>query len=82
MVKLFLGRHRVLYRGRYDGEGTIHGTWSIGGKLGKDRSRSARCGLAFRGFADSGHLLMGFYVASSGGSGVAPGGGVPLPARM
>ena len=30
LVKQYLGRHRVLYRGRYDGEGTIHGTWSIG----------------------------------------------------
>ena len=30
MVKQYLGRHRVLYRGRYDGEGTIYGTWSIG----------------------------------------------------
>ena len=30
LVKQYLGRHRVLYRGSYDGEGTIHGTWSIG----------------------------------------------------
>jgi hypothetical protein len=30
LVKQYLGRHQVLYRGRYDGEGVIHGTWSIG----------------------------------------------------
>ena len=30
LVKQYIGRHRVLYRGRYDGEGAIHGTWSIG----------------------------------------------------
>jgi hypothetical protein len=29
MVKQYVGRHRVLYSGAYDGEGTIHGTWSI-----------------------------------------------------
>jgi hypothetical protein len=30
LVKQYLGRHSVLYRGSYDGEGTIFGTWSIG----------------------------------------------------
>ena len=30
MVKQYLGRHRVLYVGRPDGEGSIQGTWSIG----------------------------------------------------
>lgn len=30
MVKQYLGKHRVLYVGRSDGEGSIHGTWSIG----------------------------------------------------
>jgi hypothetical protein len=30
MVKQYLGKHQVHYEGRYDGEGTIHGTWSIG----------------------------------------------------
>jgi hypothetical protein len=30
LVKQYLGRHRVLYAGRYDGEGTIFGEWSIG----------------------------------------------------
>jgi len=30
LVKQYLGKHRVLYRGRYDGEGVIHGLWSIG----------------------------------------------------
>ncbi len=29
LVKQYLGRHQVIYRGRYDGEGTIHGIWSI-----------------------------------------------------
>src|SRR5438874_2002201 len=31
MVKQYLGRHRVLYVGRPDGEGSIQGTWHIGG---------------------------------------------------
>jgi hypothetical protein len=30
LVKQYVGRHRVLYRGSYDGEGTIFGRWSIG----------------------------------------------------
>jgi hypothetical protein len=30
LLKQYLGRHQVLYRGRYDGEGTIFGEWSIG----------------------------------------------------
>jgi hypothetical protein len=30
LVKQYVGRHQVLYRGRYDGEGTIHGQWTIG----------------------------------------------------
>jgi hypothetical protein len=30
MVKQYIGKHRVLHRGVYDGEGTIYGTWSIG----------------------------------------------------
>jgi hypothetical protein len=29
MVKQYLGRHRVIYQGTYDGEGTIFGQWSI-----------------------------------------------------
>jgi hypothetical protein len=29
LVKQYLGKHRVLYRGTYDGEGTIFGQWSI-----------------------------------------------------
>ena len=29
MVKQYFGGHRVLYHGQYDGEGTIHGQWSI-----------------------------------------------------
>ena len=30
LVKQYLNRHQVLYRGSYDGEGTIFGEWSIG----------------------------------------------------
>lgn len=30
LVKQYLGRHQVLYRGEHDGEGTIFGQWSIG----------------------------------------------------
>lgn len=30
MIKRYVGRHNVLYRGRFDGEGTIFGQWSIG----------------------------------------------------
>lgn len=30
MLKQYVGRHRVLYRGAPDGEGCIQGTWSIG----------------------------------------------------
>jgi hypothetical protein len=30
MIKQYVGRHQVLYRGTYDGEGTIFGRWSIG----------------------------------------------------
>jgi hypothetical protein len=30
MVKQYLGRHRVLYVGQPDGEGSILGTWRIG----------------------------------------------------
>ena len=29
MVKQYVGRHQVHYEGRYDGEGTIFGQWSI-----------------------------------------------------
>ena len=29
LVKQYLGRHQVLYRGSYDGEGTIFGEWFI-----------------------------------------------------
>ena len=28
-VKQYIGKHRVLYDGMHDGEGTIHGNWSI-----------------------------------------------------
>jgi hypothetical protein len=30
MMKQYIGKHRVLYRGMPDGEGCIAGTWSIG----------------------------------------------------
>jgi hypothetical protein len=30
MVKQYVGRHRVLYVGQPDGEGSIQGTWSMG----------------------------------------------------
>jgi hypothetical protein len=30
MVKQYLGKHRVLYVGQPDGEGSIQGTWSTG----------------------------------------------------
>jgi hypothetical protein len=30
LVKQYVGKHQVLYVGRPDGEGSIHGTWSIG----------------------------------------------------
>ena len=30
MMKQYLGKHRVIYRGQPDGEGSIQGTWSIG----------------------------------------------------
>src|SRR5215469_12817831 len=29
MVKHYLGKHKVLYKGQFDGEGTIFGRWSI-----------------------------------------------------
>lgn len=29
LVKQYVGKHRVVYRGRSDGEGSIAGTWSI-----------------------------------------------------
>lgn len=31
MLKQYLGRHCVLYHGKYDGEGAIHGMWSVEG---------------------------------------------------
>lgn len=30
LIKRYIGRHSVLYQGRFDGEGTIFGQWSIG----------------------------------------------------
>jgi hypothetical protein len=30
LVKQYVGKHRVLYVGQPDGEGSIQGTWSIG----------------------------------------------------
>ena len=35
MVKQYLGKHQAaVYRGQYDGEGTIFGQWSIGMSVG------------------------------------------------
>lgn len=31
LLKQYVGRHRVQYQGKYDGEGTIHGVWSVEG---------------------------------------------------
>jgi len=30
LIKQYVGRHQVLYRGQHDGEGTIFGRWSLG----------------------------------------------------
>jgi hypothetical protein len=30
LVKQYIGKHTVVYTGRYDGEGTIYGRWTIG----------------------------------------------------
>ena len=32
--KLYTGRHEVYYEGEFDGEGTLFGTWHIGGDRG------------------------------------------------
>jgi hypothetical protein len=32
-VKKYLGKHKVVYTGTYDGEGSIHGRWVIPGEL-------------------------------------------------
>ena len=34
MIKQYHRRHAVLYVGNYDGEGTLYGTWDIGGYQG------------------------------------------------
>ena len=34
MMKQYIGKHRVLYRGLPDGEGSIQGTWSVDGTTG------------------------------------------------
>lgn len=31
ILKQYVGRHAVLYHGQYDGEGTIHGVWTVEG---------------------------------------------------
>lgn len=31
MIKQYVGKHRVLYHGKYDGEGSIHGNWTVEG---------------------------------------------------
>ena len=30
LTKKYIGKHRVQYLGRYDGEGTMYGAWSLG----------------------------------------------------
>lgn len=34
IVKRYTGRHSVVYRGRHDGEGMIHGVWALDGDNG------------------------------------------------
>jgi hypothetical protein len=34
ILKQYIGQHQVLYVGRYDGEGTFSGQWSVGGDAG------------------------------------------------
>jgi len=50
LTKQYLGRHSVHYQGVYDGEGTIHGVWSIGrfwhGKFALSPERSAESSTA------------------------------------
>ncbi len=50
LLKQYLKRHQVLYRGRYDGEGTIFGEWSIGEGL---RGPFALCPEGFEVAADA-----------------------------
>lgn len=45
ILKKYEYRHSVVYVGRYDGEGTLYGTWAIGGQRGEwsihlERSRA------------------------------------------
>jgi hypothetical protein len=35
LIKQYKDRHHVLYVGTYDGEGTFHGRWDIGGYQGE-----------------------------------------------
>ena len=42
MVKQYVGRHQVLYKGWYDGEGHLTGEWSIGDFRGRFQFRLAR----------------------------------------
>jgi hypothetical protein len=56
MVKQYIGAHRVLYTGTYDGEGTIHGRWSIGAiwtgpfalMMDREAATAAASGVAIR----------------------------------
>ena len=34
VVKKYVGRHSVVYLGRHDGEGLIHGVWALNGDNG------------------------------------------------
>ena len=35
IIKQYERRHWVLYVGQYDGEGTLYGTWEVGGSQGE-----------------------------------------------
>ncbi|MEZ6137789.1 MAG: hypothetical protein R3C53_23120 [Pirellulaceae bacterium] len=35
IIKQYIGLHKVIYVGQYDGEGTLYGTWDINGHQGK-----------------------------------------------
>lgn len=34
LIKTYQGRHSVVYRGRHDGEGMVHGVWALDGDNG------------------------------------------------
>ena len=47
ILKQYVGRHQVLYVGKYDGEGTFAGQWRVEGEEGRwliCLGRDTRCG--------------------------------------